>query len=174
MSLAAAVAPLVAEGAPGHQAAAALLAAGGTANHDIASAVHDAAYAPYLRRQRAQARAARRPSRRCPLPLLSLLLPAAAAAVAEPSKALTPIHENPPRQVLELKRDEALALPEGLDFSAIGMLSSEDREKLSAARPATLAHAQRIAGVTPAALVALYRHLKRRPRAAGGGGEGPL
>lgn len=41
-------------------------------------------------------------------------------------------------------------------------LSAEDWEKLSAARPCTLAQAQRIPGVTPAALLLLLQHVKRR------------
>ncbi|MEX2409534.1 MAG: tRNA uridine-5-carboxymethylaminomethyl(34) synthesis enzyme MnmG, partial [Rhodovibrionaceae bacterium] len=63
-------------------------------------------------------------------------------------------------------RDEALTLPAGLDYAAIPSLSSEVREKLTAARPATLGAAARIPGVTPAALVALLRHVKRRDLAA--------
>ncbi|MFQ5783644.1 MAG: tRNA uridine-5-carboxymethylaminomethyl(34) synthesis enzyme MnmG [Alphaproteobacteria bacterium] len=59
------------------------------------------------------------------------------------------------------RRDEALALPEDLDFGAIGGLSNEAREKLDAARPATLGAAARIPGVTPAALTALLRHVRR-------------
>ncbi len=59
------------------------------------------------------------------------------------------------------RRDEALALPADLDYAAIGGLSAEMRERLSAARPATLGAAGRLAGVTPAALVALLRHVKR-------------
>ena len=42
-------------------------------------------------------------------------------------------------------------------------MSAEDREKLSSVRPASLAQAQRIAGVTPAALLLLLQHVKRRP-----------
>jgi len=60
------------------------------------------------------------------------------------------------------RKDEALALPESLDYAAIGGLSAEIREKLTATRPATLGQAARIAGVTPAALVALLRHVKDR------------
>ncbi|MFQ5958441.1 MAG: tRNA uridine-5-carboxymethylaminomethyl(34) synthesis enzyme MnmG [Alphaproteobacteria bacterium] len=59
------------------------------------------------------------------------------------------------------RRDEALALAENLDYAAIGGLSSEAREKLAAARPATLGAAGRIPGVTPAALTALLRHVRR-------------
>lgn len=59
------------------------------------------------------------------------------------------------------RRDEALALPAGLDYAAIGGLSIEARDKLAATRPATLGAASRIAGVTPAALVALLRYVHR-------------
>lgn len=64
------------------------------------------------------------------------------------------------------RRDEALALPVDLDYGQIGALSTEMRQKLSAGRPATLGQAARIAGVTPAALTALLRHVKRREKAA--------
>ncbi|HYD30662.1 MAG TPA: FAD-dependent oxidoreductase, partial [Azospirillaceae bacterium] len=60
------------------------------------------------------------------------------------------------------RKDEALALPEDLDVDAIGSLSTEIRQKLRHARPATLGAAARIPGVTPAALVALLRYVKRR------------
>ena len=43
----------------------------------------------------------------------------------------------------------------------LGGLSAEDAEALAAARPATLAAAARVPGVTPAAMVALLRHVKR-------------
>jgi len=60
------------------------------------------------------------------------------------------------------RKDEQLALPDDLDVDAIGSLSTEIRQKLRQARPATLGAAARIPGVTPAALVALLRHVKRR------------
>ena len=61
------------------------------------------------------------------------------------------------------RRDEALALPPDLDYALVGSLSNEIRAKLSAARPTTLGAAGRIAGVTPAALVALLKFVKRDP-----------
>ncbi len=59
------------------------------------------------------------------------------------------------------RRDEALVLPAELNYDAVHGLSSEVREKLAASRPTTLGAAGRIPGVTPAALVALLRHVKR-------------
>jgi tRNA uridine 5-carboxymethylaminomethyl modification enzyme len=70
------------------------------------------------------------------------------------------------RDVAAYRRDETLALPDVLDYEGVGGLSAEIRHKLSAARPATLGAAARISGVTPAALVALLRYVKRRPEAA--------
>jgi len=70
------------------------------------------------------------------------------------------------RDIAAFRRDEALALPDALDYAEIGGLSAEVRSKLAAARPATLGAAARISGVTPAALVALLQYVKRRPEAA--------
>jgi len=65
--------------------------------------------------------------------------------------------------IAAFRKDEALALPDGLDYGAIGGLSNEMREKLGAARPETLGAASRIPGVTPAALTALLRFVRRAP-----------
>lgn len=64
--------------------------------------------------------------------------------------------------IAAFRRDEALALPEDLDYAGIGSLSTEVRIKLETARPATLGVASRIPGVTPAAMVALLRHVRKR------------
>jgi tRNA uridine 5-carboxymethylaminomethyl modification enzyme len=66
--------------------------------------------------------------------------------------------------ILAFRRDEALELPDDLDYAAIGSLSNEVRLKLQAARPATLGAAGRIPGVTPAALTALLAHVKRQEK----------
>ncbi len=60
------------------------------------------------------------------------------------------------------RKDESLELPDDLDLDAVGSLSTEIRTKLRQSRPATLGAAARIPGMTPAALVALLRHVKRR------------
>ena len=68
------------------------------------------------------------------------------------------------RQDLDVKayrRDEAVVLPEDLDPDAIGSLSSEVRDLLKRARPTTLGQAARLPGMTPAATLALLRHVKR-------------
>lgn len=59
------------------------------------------------------------------------------------------------------RRDESLALPVDLEFGRIDGLSREMREKLDSVRPETLGAAGRIPGVTPAALTALLRHVRR-------------
>lgn len=75
--------------------------------------------------------------------------------------------------VRAFKADEGLALPDDLDYAAIGSLSAEIRTKLAQHRPATLGQAARIEGVTPAAVVALLRHVKRRPAEAAGADAAP-
>src|SRR5207237_8596902 len=74
--------------------------------------------------------------------------------------------ERQARDIAAFRRDEALLLPESLDYAAVGSLSAEIRGKLAAARPATLGAAARISGVTPAALVALLQFVRRQPQAA--------
>jgi tRNA uridine 5-carboxymethylaminomethyl modification enzyme len=63
-----------------------------------------------------------------------------------------------------LRRDESLALGDLLDGDAIPGLSLELAEKLKRVRPATLGHAGRIEGMTPAALTLLLAHLRKRER----------
>ena len=60
-----------------------------------------------------------------------------------------------------LRRDEALALPTDIDYAAIAGLSNEVRQKLEQVRPATLAQAGRIEGMTPAALTQLLAYVRR-------------
>jgi tRNA uridine 5-carboxymethylaminomethyl modification enzyme len=70
--------------------------------------------------------------------------------------------ERQDADIRAFRRDEALALPGNLDVDSIGSLSAEIRQKLRQIRPSTLGAAARIPGMTPAALVALLRHVKRR------------
>lgn len=66
--------------------------------------------------------------------------------------------------VIAFRKDEALELPEDLDYASVGSLSNEIRQKLQQAQPATLGAASRIPGVTPAAMVALLKHVKKSGR----------
>ena len=64
--------------------------------------------------------------------------------------------------IVAFRKDEALILPPDLDYDSIGSLSTEIRTKLKTVRPMTLGAASRIPGVTPAAVVALLRHVHRK------------
>jgi tRNA uridine 5-carboxymethylaminomethyl modification enzyme len=69
------------------------------------------------------------------------------------------------RQAADIKafqRDEALQLPDDLDYTAVPGLSNEVRQRLESGRPATLGQAGRMTGVTPAALTILLRYVRRR------------
>lgn len=67
--------------------------------------------------------------------------------------------------VVAFRRDEARALPVGLDYGAVIGLSSEVRQKLETVRPATLGQASRIEGVTSAALTLVLAHVKAGKKA---------
>lgn len=72
------------------------------------------------------------------------------------------------RQEIDIRafrRDERLSLPINLDYREIGGLSAEVQQKLTAAQPATLGAAARISGITPAALVAVLRYVRRQDAA---------
>jgi tRNA uridine 5-carboxymethylaminomethyl modification enzyme len=68
------------------------------------------------------------------------------------------------REAARLQDLEDVRIPAAMDFSAVHGLSNELKEKLAAVRPATLAQASRIAGMTPAALSVLMILLKATPR----------
>ncbi len=65
-------------------------------------------------------------------------------------------------EIEAFRKDEALKLPEQLDYTQIGGLSNEVQQKLDMVKPETLGAASRIPGVTPAAVMALLRHVKKR------------
>jgi tRNA uridine 5-carboxymethylaminomethyl modification enzyme len=71
--------------------------------------------------------------------------------------------ERQAADIRAFRKDEALVLSAGLDYDSIGSLSAEVRSKLKAMQPATLGAAGRIPGITPAALIALLRHVRRNP-----------
>lgn len=59
------------------------------------------------------------------------------------------------------RRDEALLIPDSLDYSLLNGLSNEIRARLDLIRPRTLAQASRIEGMTPAAMTLLASKVRR-------------
>ncbi|EPR18980.1 tRNA uridine 5-carboxymethylaminomethyl modification protein [Sphingobium indicum IP26] len=73
-----------------------------------------------------------------------------------------PYLERQEAEIAEMRRNERVVIPADFDFADIGGLSTEMVERLTLARPDTLAAAGRIRGITPAALAALLVHIRRR------------
>ena len=66
--------------------------------------------------------------------------------------------------VARYRREEALLLPDDLDYGSLPGLSVEMRQKFSTVRPRSLGQAGRIEGVTPAALALIAAHARRAER----------
>ncbi len=64
-------------------------------------------------------------------------------------------------EIERLKRHEAVKLPSDFDYASMSGLSTEIKQKLSAARPENLARAARVPGITPAALSILLVHVRK-------------
>ncbi|ORE92047.1 tRNA uridine-5-carboxymethylaminomethyl(34) synthesis enzyme MnmG [Aurantimonas sp. 22II-16-19i] len=60
-----------------------------------------------------------------------------------------------------LRRDEAREIPDDIDYGGIVGLSNELRQKLAARRPKSVAEAERIDGMTPAALALVLLAMRR-------------
>jgi len=66
------------------------------------------------------------------------------------------------REIEKHARQDSLKLPADLDYSSVDGLSNEARQRLGIARPATVGHAARLEGVTPATVSLLLIYLKKR------------
>ncbi|GFM30445.1 tRNA uridine-5-carboxymethylaminomethyl(34) synthesis enzyme MnmG [Novosphingobium sp. PY1] len=75
--------------------------------------------------------------------------------------AYAPYLERQERELRELRASDALPLSEDFPYAEIPGLSREMVERLTRARPESLAAAGRIPGITPAALAALLVHARR-------------
>ena len=64
-------------------------------------------------------------------------------------------------EIRAMRANETIAIGAWIDYRAMGGLSNEMIEKLESARPATLGEAERIRGITPAALAVILVHAKR-------------
>lgn len=62
--------------------------------------------------------------------------------------------------VAQIRREEARTIPGELDFSSVAGLSNELKQKMLARRPTSIAEAQRLDGMTPAALSLIIAHIR--------------
>jgi tRNA uridine 5-carboxymethylaminomethyl modification enzyme len=69
-------------------------------------------------------------------------------------------------EIEALRRDDRLAIPADLDYNAMPSLSMELRVKLARVMPATLGHAARIDGMTPAGLAVILSAIKHPKKAS--------
>ena len=91
----------------------------------------------------------------------ALLADADLAEEAGEDAAYAPYLARQDRELADLRAGEGLRLGDDFPYGAISGLSREMVERLCSARPATLAAAGRVPGVTPAALAALLVHARR-------------
>ena len=61
----------------------------------------------------------------------------------------------------DFKKEEGLKIPKVIEYKKVGSLSNEIIEKLTKIKPPTLGAASRISGVTPAAIIAIMRYIKK-------------
>ena len=66
------------------------------------------------------------------------------------------------REIDKHANQEALILPNDIDYTNVTGLSTEARQRLQQTRPHTLGHASRLEGVTPSTVSLLLIHLKKR------------
>lgn len=64
-------------------------------------------------------------------------------------------------EILRQKQFETAEIPASIQYEQISGLSAELQQKLNAIKPATIAQAKRIPGITPAAISLLLIHLKK-------------
>ena len=69
--------------------------------------------------------------------------------------------ERQKTDIERLQKNENTKIPNTVDYENVIGLSNEVRQKLSEARPQSLARASRLPGVTPAAISLLMVHLKK-------------
>ena len=88
-------------------------------------------------------------------------IPAALHAQLEADCRYAGYIERQRADIEALHRDEAISIPADFDYRAVGGLSAEARDVMMRLRPQTIGQANRLPGLTPAAVVAVLRHLKR-------------
>ncbi|MBN9073034.1 MAG: tRNA uridine-5-carboxymethylaminomethyl(34) synthesis enzyme MnmG [Rhizobiales bacterium] len=64
-----------------------------------------------------------------------------------------------------IRKEEARLIPETIDFGRLSGLSNELKQKLALRRPRSIAEAERIEGMTPAALAIILHHVRQIQKA---------
>lgn len=68
------------------------------------------------------------------------------------------------QDIAERQREESRLIPDGFSYDELPGLSNELKQKLALVRPASIAQAERIEGMTPAAIALILAHLRRPVR----------
>src|SRR5262245_29355770 len=72
--------------------------------------------------------------------------------------------ERQEADIVAFRKEEGVRIPADFDYALLPSLSGEVRQRLERQRPATLAQAARMEGMTPAALMLLLAHLRKAPQ----------
>jgi tRNA uridine 5-carboxymethylaminomethyl modification enzyme len=67
--------------------------------------------------------------------------------------------------VAQIRHEESRLIPETVDFAGVPGLSNELKQKMQARRPRSVADAQRMEGMTPAALAIIVAHVRHQENA---------
>jgi tRNA uridine 5-carboxymethylaminomethyl modification enzyme len=73
------------------------------------------------------------------------------------------------REVERFRRFESRRIPDDFDFTALGQLRREARDKFSSVGPRSVGQARRIDGISPADIAVVLLHLEARRRGNAGG-----
>jgi tRNA uridine 5-carboxymethylaminomethyl modification enzyme len=93
-------------------------------------------------------------------PALGSIAPPIAAQLAVDARYASYV-DRQAADVAAFRKEEGVRIPADFDYALLAGLSAEVRQKLEALRPATLAQAGRMEGMTPAALMLLLAHLRK-------------
>jgi len=93
-------------------------------------------------------------------PEIARIEPAVAAQLAVDARYAAYV-DRQEADVAAFRKEESVRVPADFDYARVAGLSTEVWQKLEALRPATLAQASRMEGMTPAALMLLLAHLRK-------------
>ncbi len=88
-------------------------------------------------------------------------IPAKVAEVLEIEASYAVYMQRQSADIVDIKRDEDRKIPEDFDFTSLSGLSNELKQKLEKARPANIAQASRVDGMTPAAVSLILALVKK-------------